>query len=321
MVLIGNLSRAVFHTVAYADVFDYPLTAREGHRYLTGAQASLEEVERALADATLFAHAGEFYALCGRAEIFQTRNQREKIASRLWRKSGRYGRIIASLPFVRMAAVSGSLAVDNTEEGKDIDYLLVTAPKRLWTVRAMTLALARIARLEGLSLCPNYLLTTNALELSDRSLYAAHELAQMIPLSGMEVYAQMRRLNAWTDDSLPNAQGAPSNSRLVKIPTRWQRFLESILDLLRVDIFEKWEMDRKIQKLTREQSSSPEASFSADVCKGHKDSYGQRTNVALEERLESFGFLDDGEKNLNTKYTTLALAGSAREDTKDGKEI
>ena len=29
-----NLLRSVFHTLAYADVFDYPLTAREVYRYL-----------------------------------------------------------------------------------------------------------------------------------------------------------------------------------------------------------------------------------------------------------------------------------------------
>jgi hypothetical protein len=293
MVLIGNLSRAILHTLAYADVFDYPLTACEVHRYLTGVQASLEEVERALTDTNLFARVGEYFTLRGREGIVQLREQRGEIASRLWRKALRYGRLIASLPFVRMAAVTGSLAMDNAEAGNDVDYLLVTQPGRLWTVRALTLALARLVRPERVRLCPNYLLTTNALELGDHSIYVAHELVQMIPLSGMEVYAQMRRLNAWTDDYLPNAQGAPEPIRLVKISARWQRFLEWILTILRVDMFEKWEMNRKIQKLTREQSSNPEVYFSADVCKGHKDSHGQRTSVALEERLESFGY---GEK-------------------------
>ncbi len=291
MAFIGNLSRAILHTLAYADVFDYPLTARETHRYLTGVEASIQDVERGLEDETLFARVGEYFTLRGREEIVPTRKQREEIASRLWKKALRYGRWIASLPFVRMAAVTGSLAMNNVEAGKDIDFLLVAAPNRLWTVRAMTLALARIARLENIHLCPNYLLATNALELNDRSHYAARELAQMIPLSGMDVYEQMRRLNAWTDEFLPNARGLPDSTRVVKVHVCSQRWLEWFLDLLRVDRFEKWEMHRKIKKLTREQASSRETYFSADVCKGHVDGHGQRTNAELKKRMNQFPLL------------------------------
>ena len=286
MTFTGNLSRAILHTLAYADVFDYPLTAREAQRYLTGAAASLQDVERGLSDETLFARTEEYFTLRGRADIIPIRKQREEIASHLWKKAIRYGRWIASLPFVRMAAVTGSLSMDNAEAGKDIDYLLVTAPNRLWTVRAMTLALARIARLESIHLCPNYLLTTNALALDERSLYAARELTQMIPLSGMDVYEQMRRLNAWADEFLPNAQGAPSASRLVKFSTRWQRLLEWILNFLHADWFEKWEMNRKIKKLS-EKNTSRETYFSADVCKGHVDGHGGRIHREWRKRVEN----------------------------------
>jgi hypothetical protein len=220
-----------------------------------------------------------------------------------------------------MVAVTGSLAVNNADEGKDIDYMLVTKPGYLWTCRAMTILVARIAKLEGVNLCPNYLITENAFALTARSLYTAHELVQMIPLSGREVYTEMRRLNAWTADYLPNAKGVPEgyvmlstfaslnvNSakhlydrerdphlhlRQVQASVAEERTLrvtcqsvfEFIFNLLFVQLFERWEMNRKIARFTKQDGYGTETGFSADVCQGNFDHHGARTEAALQERL------------------------------------
>src|SRR5688500_9809835 len=186
---------SIFLTLACSDVFDYPLTAGEVYRYLTSAKASFDEVAQALAGEALFSKKEEYFTLPGREHIVETRKRRAEIAARLWPKAVHYGRILGRLPFVRMVAVTGSLAMNNTDEGNDVDYMIVTAPNRLWTCRALALLVARFAKLEGINLYPNYLITTNAMELKERSLYVAHELAQMIPLSGMEIYREIRRLN------------------------------------------------------------------------------------------------------------------------------
>jgi hypothetical protein len=283
-----DVLQSVFHTLAYADVFDYPLTAPEVYRYLTYAKGTVEEVTSALSDKSLFSQIGDYFTLCGREQIVETRKYRAQVAARLWAKSARYGRVIASLPFVKMVAVTGSLAMHNTDEGNDVDYLIVTAPNRLWTCRALVLLIARIAALEGLHLCPNYLVTTKALELKERSLYVAHELTQMIPLSGMEIYDEIHRKNEWIEDYLPHASEAPElpeAAMLVKRSSAIQRALEFILRLPFGNWFEKWEMNRKIKRLTREQSHSVESYFSADVCKGHIDRHGEKAVLALGIRI------------------------------------
>ena len=280
--------RSVFQTLAYADVFDYPLTADEVYRYLTTENASFDEVTQALANDLLLSKVGEYYTLHGREEILETRQRREEVADQLWPKAARYGRIIAALPFVRMVAVTGSLAMNNTDRGNDIDFMIVTAPKYLWTCRALTLLVARLARLEGIRLCPNYLVTTNALALEEQSLYVAHELAQMVPLSGMEIYDEMRRLNDWMSDYLPNALTAPEMPQGVKLIQKraLQKVLEALFRLPFMAWFERWEMNRKIKRLSREQSSSFESYFSADVCKGHIDKHGENAVTALAVRLQ-----------------------------------
>ena len=82
-----KLLHSIFHTLAYADVFDYPLRAPEVYRYLTSTKASIEEVARALADESLFSRSGEFFTLRGRDEIVETRRRREQVAVRLWPKA------------------------------------------------------------------------------------------------------------------------------------------------------------------------------------------------------------------------------------------
>jgi hypothetical protein len=279
------------------------LTAQEVYRYLSSASAPFEDVTRLLADRTLFSKVEHYYTLRGREEIVKTRKQRAEVASRLWPKAARYGQMIASLPFVRMVAVTGSLAMNNTDEGKDIDYLIVTAPGHLWTCRALTLLVARFAKLEGVHLCPNYLVTTNALELAEHSLYVAHELAQMIPLSGRETYDDMKRLNVWMANYLPNSLSAPEippGLKFVQKHAVLKRVFEILLHLPFANWLEKWEMNRKVSRLTHEQSSSLESYFSPDICKGHIDRHAENVVTALAVRLQK------------AAPPALALAGGAR---------
>jgi hypothetical protein len=288
MVLPG-LRNAVLQTMAYADVFDYPLTAQEIHRYLTGLSASKEVVERFLQDGSLV-HASEgYYTLPGREGLARIRRAREHIAGQMWPQAAGYGRVISHLPFVRMLAVSGSLAMNNVDRDPDIDYFMVTARGRLWMVRAMVLAVVRLAAARGVRLCPNYLVTEDALVFPDQTLYAAHELAQMVPIFGLDVYEQICRLNSWKERFLPNAQGLPPVMDQVTIRTvkpTITPLLERALRTSPAAWFERWEMQRKIRMLSREQGDSPESCFAADYCKGHNLRHGQRAERILRERLE-----------------------------------
>ena len=282
-----KLSQAVLQTIAYADIFDYPLTAHEIHRYLTGVKASYEPVLQALEEAPV-TRVGEYFTVPGRAAIVNIRMRRETSSRKIMPRAIHYGRILAALPYIRMVALTGSLAMSNMEEGQDIDYLIVTAPNHLWTCRALTLLVARVARFESIQLCPNFLITENALTLTDQSLYAAHEMTQMILISGPETYDPMRRLNAWTDEYLPNAQGAPKVFDMPKTPAQFQILLEFLSRFFPSHLFERWEMNRKVKKLSREQASSSESRFTNDVCKGHADRHGEKTARELEKRLQSF---------------------------------
>lgn len=277
------LQRAILHTASYADIFDYPLTLPQIHRYLTGLSAPLEAVEQALPG--LLQPCGAYYSLPGREALAATRQRREQTAAKLWPLAVRFGLWIACLPFVRMVAVTGSLAMDNVESDADLDYLIVAAPGRLWLCRAFTLLLGRLAALWGVRLCPNYLVSQRALEFTPQNIYVAHELAQMVPLAGLDVYWQIRECNRWVESFLPNAADAPLSAHIS--PSADSRagsapWLEALLRTPSIDQLEAWEMQRKIRKLQGENIDNPEAVFSSDCCKGHSQRHGQKTLNGVE---------------------------------------
>lgn len=285
----ASLAEAILATVSYADVFDFPLTRPEIHRYLAGFRASPRAVEQALENLPRsLSRSGPYTTLHGRETLVYERLRRQQHAARLWPAARTYGGIISRLPFVRMVAVTGALAVSNVLHGADIDYLLVTRPGRVWLCRAMVLAVGRATARQGFLLCPNYLVSMRALRFPDHSLYAAHEVAQMVPLAGQAVYEEMRRENAWVDAILPNAAGAPPGTpaSYQAIPERLRRpVLELVAGGFPFDRLEAWEQERKIRRLSREQAGSPESHFTADTCKGHLHRHQARTQAALDERL------------------------------------
>ncbi|HET8630502.1 MAG TPA: hypothetical protein VFL91_24040 [Thermomicrobiales bacterium] len=285
------LADAVLATVVYADLFDFPLDRDEIGRDLIGVAAAPGEVGRAL-DALLAAgelrRAGEFIVLPGRAGLAALRRDRRARAARLWPRARRWGRALGALPFVRMVAVSGSLAVGNPDPRADLDYLLVTAPGRLWLVRAFAVAAVRLARPAGARLCPNYLLTTRALALDHRDLYTAHELLQAVPVAGAATYRRFRAGNAWAARWLPNrwrdAPAAPPESRLAGLG-RWAG--ERALGGTPGDRLEAWEGGRKRARFGGQGDGA--ARFTGDLCEGHFGHHRREILRAYLERCAALG--------------------------------
>jgi len=286
----ATLERAIVQTVAYADVFDYPLTVDEVQRYLIGVPASRGTVRGALGNGrlvpTVLARSGRFITLLGRQKAIETRRGRSAVSAELWHRAVGYGRLIGNLPFARMVAVTGALAMDNVADG-DIDYLIVTEPGRLWLCRALVVAVVKLAARRGVTLCPNYFLSERALILEERNLFTAHEVAQMVPLTGFDTYARLRQLNRWTTAFLPNAAGSPRKLSVVAPRLRRTRHVvEAALRTRTGGWLERWEMGRKIAKLASRSSDHAEASFDVDWCKGHFGDHGQLTLARFAERMQ-----------------------------------
>ena len=282
-----KLTQAILHTVAYSDIFDYPLTAREIYRYLTGVKASLEEVVRAVGEENVVTRTGDYFTLPGREEIVNIRMQREAHSRELMSRAIQYGRILGTMPYIRMVALTGSLAVMNILGNHDFDYMLVTQPGRLWMARAFAVTFGRIMRPFGNRICVNLLLSENALDWHQHDLYSAREICQMIPVVGMDVYRRFRARNAWTESILPNSSlstpdlvqvSAPSGTSVI------QRLIEVPLESERL---EQWAMKFQLHHIAQSWGTGYETVFSANVCQSNFHNHRKWTQEVFENKLSA----------------------------------
>jgi hypothetical protein len=295
---VTPIEEAILRTVIYADLFSFPLNLRELHHYLIADQPhSLMEVEQALKTSTFLKQALEFpqeYIICaGRQEIIAIRAAREQASKQLWSPALRCGEWLARLPFVRMVALTGALAVRNASDNDDdLDYVLVTTAGRVWLARAFAIVLVRLGKTRGVVICPNYVLAVSALEQEKQDLFMAHEVAQMLPIYGVPLYDQMRAANAWVRAYLPNVD-QPYFAEAERVPGRGWRALKGAAEWLLSgrlgDALEKWEYQRKLRRFADEMQTPNSAALLDDQhVKGHFQDHGHPVMQQYEQRLRQY---------------------------------
>ncbi len=290
-----DLSDAIVATVAYADVFDMPISVSRTHRFLVGHAAGASEVvERVgvlVANGTLGRRDDLLY-LPERGEVLDVHDERSARAETMWAAAQKWGARIGRLPFVNMVAVTGGLAVDSVADHDDIDFFIITEPRRLWLTRLLIVGLVKWAERDDIELCPNYLVSERALDFDDRALYVARELAQMVPIVDAQRCRDLRKRNEWMFEFLPNATVEGDESRVVEIDASpLTKAAATVLSLSIFDRVENNEMNRKIERLRGVRSRRPEvgppdeSSFSPDVCKGHMVGNAAGIEEAWNERI------------------------------------
>ncbi len=284
-----NLTTAILKTLSYSDVFDHPLTLEEMHRYLVSS-ACEDEIISSLTGTDLIQKTDDYFHLAGRSAIVQIRKQREALSRQAYERAQWYGRILGQLPFVRMAALTGSLAMRNCDQTGDYDYMLVAARGRVWTARIFALILNKFANLFGETLCPNLIVSENMLEWKQHNLYSAREIAQMDLIRGVDVFIELRVVNKWVEEFLPNW----NNNQITKSnedQPMLQKIVELFLDGKLGDKFESWEMNRKIRKFSKQTGFGVETQFDAEICQGNFDHHGMWAMQRYQEKLEKLNLV------------------------------
>lgn len=292
-----DLKEGCLLTLKYFGYFRYPLTLEEIHRFCP-VMASLEETSDALnelaGEGTVY-YDDPFYLPRINDEWVETRLKGNEKALRMLARSGRYTSIIASFPFVRGVAISGSLSKYYASEDADIDYFIVTATERLWIARTLLHLFKKVTFITGHQhyFCMNYFVDASAMRITHRNLYSAVEVATLLPVYHVPVIRELFRRNEWTREYLPNHPGL-SDFDFVLAEKRQplKRLIELVIDMLfprRLNLalmkLTDWKWRRKWRR-----SGYPAADYDhafltgPHVSKNHPLDYEKRILEALESK-------------------------------------
>ena len=221
--------RAFLQSVVYAALFDYPLTISQLREALIGETADEAALMRWYnSSASLQAaveYADGYFFPRGRRDLLPIRAEREARSRQMLRELARPLDLLTRMPFVRLVALSGSLAHLNADQDADLDVFVITAPSRVWTVTVSTLLLAHVFGWRE-RLCLNYVISERALWIAPADLFSANQIVHLRPVTGDETYLRFLEANRFVERFYPNFAPRPAAHQRRASP-----LLERLLDL------------------------------------------------------------------------------------------
>jgi hypothetical protein len=268
----SQLKKNILNTIIFYDILNYPLTPFEIWKYLiiandsteTDSKNTLEEVIREIDSGKLVNHVSEnlgFYFLKGRGELVDKRIEHNKYSIAKNKIAQKAVWWLRFCPFVRMVALTGSMAMKNTERNSDIDFFVILERGRIWTGRFFVTALVHLLgkRRRGKKVkdrvCLNYFIAADNLEIKLKDMFAANEYSFILPLFGIETYHKFGEANSWIKKIKPNfdlsrieSPKYTGHSRASKLVQKW---LEYLINTLGGGILESWLRRMQIRKIEK----------------------------------------------------------------------
>ena len=202
------IEQSILNTIAYFDMFRYPVTGEEICLFLN-QPAQTAEIETVLAVLTAKQQVfklEEFYSLQNDVSLIERRRNGNKRANELLSVAYRIGKLLYRFPFVKGVGISGSLSKNYADPDADIDFFIVTKANRLWIARTLLHCLKKLSFLVGKQhwFCMNYFIDEKAMVIAEKNIFTATEVVTLKPVCGKGIYPLFFEANNWVFDFLPN---------------------------------------------------------------------------------------------------------------------
>jgi hypothetical protein len=292
---LSDVDKALLRAILYFDIFDYPITAEEARAFapLVVGNSFEQTLDKLVMEGRLFKH-GEFYSTQNISRLAVKRTDGNRLAKSRMNTAQRYSKLVASFPFVQAVLLSGSISKGFMDEDSDIDYFIITEPKRVWIVRATLALFRRIFLLNShRNLCTNYFVDVDNLPIPDQNIFAATELCTLKPMYGHAVIRQLREANKWALDFLPQQKFENVLTADREFPVK--RVIERVFSFRAMNKINRWLMRKSVGYWQRKYSSQVrpsdfEVAFRSKegVSKGHPRFFQKRALETLSQKIRKF---------------------------------
>jgi predicted nucleotidyltransferase len=237
----------------------------------------------------------KFYLLRNNENFISRRIAGNNLAEKKINSAYRMTKFISKFPYIRAILLSGSISKGYMEKDSDVDYFIITHPNRLWVARLLLMLFKKVFLLNSRKFfCINYFVDTETLEIEEKNIFTATELATLIPTYGKELYDELYKRNTWIKDFYPNFPKRDSKIISYNDSSLIQRLFENILnnslgdklDDFAMNLFEKSNQ----KKYSDYNSKDFQVAFktSKRESKHHPKFFQKRVLEAFNDKLKSF---------------------------------
>lgn len=289
---------AIARSVVYASLFDYPLTLAQLRQTLIQSTQTPSQVLAAFNGSPALQEVVEyrdgFFFPKGRADLLEERRRREARSRAFLQRHRLLLRLVCALPYVRMVALSGSIAHLNLEGSGDLDLFIVTRGRRVWSATLAVLLLSKAMRRRRI-VCANFVVADSRLVLEQQDLFTASQVIHLKPLIGRDVFQQLLQANPFVFRFYPNFHAIDAASVPFR-PYRLLRPLKRALEAVLAPVAPIAELIcRAVYRshLSRRAATwrSPEqVRLQADCLKLHTQSHRQSVLERFDRSVESLGW-------------------------------
>jgi len=284
-----DIHKDILATITYYDILNFPLTSFEVWKYLLAVNSdqgsvinkkiesfTLGEIIDGLESEEFKNHIEEFrgfYFRKGRKDLVARRIQNDKNSIEKFEIAQRAARWLRFVPFVRMIALTGTLAMKNCEKNSDIDFFVVLKKGRIFTGRLLVTLIVHILgkRRHGKKItnriCLNYFITDESLEIQRQDLFAANEYSFIYPIFGYDVFQKFCETNInWIKKFKPNWETPELKPARYFVDVRRlqraaQGSFESLINLFWGDRIESWQKRRQVARIERNPLTSKHGAY------------------------------------------------------------
>ena len=232
--MVANLEKSILATLAYFDIFDYPLSKAEVFTYLVNLSfldkdfkdgeypkvinygLRVAENLDELAKKKKIGEEAGFYFLSGREEIVKVRRQRRLISLKKIKKAKRVIWWLRFIPWIKAIFICSDLGLLNARQNSDIDLLVIAPKNRIWSARFWSAGILKLLNLRPKDnfvkdkFCLSHFITEDNLNLErtkigEGDIHLIYLLTYYLPIYAEEnLWGRFVESNGWIEKYAPN---------------------------------------------------------------------------------------------------------------------